>query len=102
MIVIPQQTILDLREDQTFNEKLDFIEDYITENGIPQCDYTRFKGSSVPPIQRFRSVVHRLVSLKKLEAQKQLNFTDLVNVIGMRKQQRPSRANMKRPSLRKD
>ena len=50
MIVIPQQTILDMREHHALNAKLDSIEDYLTLNGIPQCDYMRFTGSRETPI----------------------------------------------------
>ena len=90
-----------MREHHALNSKLDSIEDYITLNGIPQCDYTRFTGSRETPIQRFRTVVRRLVSLKKLETKKQLNFTDLINVLGKRKKEKQL-GKLVEPSLKKD
>ena len=82
-------------EHNSLNAKLERIEDYITLNGVPQCDYTRFQGSSDPPLVRFQEAVRRLISLKKLEAKKRLNFTDLINVLGKKERK-------KQPSFKKD
>ena len=45
--------------------------------------------------------MRRLVSFKKIEARKRLNFTDLVNVLGKRKKEKQM-GMLVEPSLRKD
>ena len=86
VLVLPTQVVADARE---ANEQLDFelsrIEDYIEDNGVPRCDYTRFRAYLEPPIKRFQAAIKRLIALQKIENQKALHFTDLLNVIHKRK-----------------
>ena len=48
---------------------------------MPKCDYTRFRPVHTNPKRRLADAVKRLISILKLQKQKRLNFTDLVNVL---------------------
>ena len=51
------------------------------ENGVPKCDYTRFRAVHTNPKRRLAEAVKRLISILRMQKQKRLNFTDLVNVL---------------------
>ena len=45
ILVLPYQTLeVTRRVSDEFNEALEQIEEYITYNGVPRCDYTRYRA----------------------------------------------------------
>ena len=82
ILVLPYQTLEATRRvSEEFNEALEAIEDYITYNGVPRCDYTRYRATESTAKQRMRAAVHRLISILKHENAKKMQFTDWINVL---------------------
>ena len=82
VLVLPYETLEASRSvNVEFDEELDEIEEYISTNGVPQCDYTHYRSHSLPPKERFRSVVKKIISLQKLKQDKKINLTDCINIL---------------------
>ena len=64
-----------------FNEALEVIEDYITVNGVPRCDYARYRQGNMTPKQRLRAGVHKLISILKHDNAQQMKFKEWINVL---------------------
>ena len=69
------------RVSRKLREEIFKVESYIEENGVPKCDYTRFRAVQTNAKRRLADAVRRLISILKMQKQKRLNFTDLVNVL---------------------
>ena len=67
VLVLPYETLEASRSvNADFNAELEVIEEYISKNGVPPCDYTRYEKRTYPPILRFRKAVKKIIALQKV------------------------------------
>ena len=65
ILVLPYETLDASRSvNTTFDEELCIIEGYLDTNGVPRCDYTRFRKRIQSPILRFRDAIRKIISLQ--------------------------------------
>ena len=54
VLVLPYENIQAARNfNEAFNEEVKRVEEYITANGVPKCDYTRYVGHYRSILKRF-------------------------------------------------
>ena len=52
ILVLPYETLEASRSvNIEFDDELEEIEEYISKNGVPQCDYTQYRSQTLPPIE---------------------------------------------------
>ena len=68
VLVLPYDAIQAARNyNEDFNGEIQRVEEYITSNGVPQCDYTKFVGHARTVQQRFQETVKKLIALRRVE-----------------------------------
>ena len=87
LLVLPYETLEASRSaNADFNDELQAIEDYLQENGVPRCDYTRYRRLTISTMTRFKEAVKKIISLQKLERGNRMRFLDYINVLPKRRQ----------------
>ena len=76
MIVLPYETLDASRGvSNELNKELEIIENFISINGVPLCDYHKSTRVRQTPKQRLQRGVKKIIALQNLEREKLINFT---------------------------
>ena len=79
VLVLPYDTLDASRcVNNNFNAELEAIEEFISNNGVPLCDYTRHPSQKLTPITRFQKAVKKIIALQRLEKWTNMSFTSQI------------------------